>query len=83
MKTKIVRIGNTHYLRIPQALVKKCHLEGEIDMRTEGHRLVIQCAGKPRRDWKERFKEMARNGDDALDAETVRSTKWEKTEWEW
>src|ERR1700676_3709733 len=66
MKTRIVRIGNSQGLRIPQALLDQTGLSGEVEILAKGDGLVIRPAHKPRAGWAAAFQEMARRGDDAL-----------------
>lgn len=88
MKSKIVRIGNSRGIRIPQPLLKQSGLADEVDIRVEDNRLVIAPAepepGLPRRGWARAFKEMAAAGDDGLlDGDRNLPTRWDEEEWEW
>jgi antitoxin MazE len=66
MKTNIVRIGNSHGVRLPKPLLEKSGLRGEVEITAEGESLVIRRVKTPREGWAASFQEMARNGDDAL-----------------
>jgi antitoxin MazE len=84
MKTRIVRIGNSRGVRIPKPLLEQTGLDGDVEVRVEGARLVIEAAAKPRAGWAAAFGEMARRGDDALlDDVPPTATKWDEEEWEW
>ncbi len=84
MKTRIIRIGNSHGIRIPKPLLKLTGLEGDVELSAENGTLLIRPIAKPRAGWAEAFEEMARRGDDALlDGETFVLTEWDESEWEW
>jgi len=84
MKTRIVRIGNSRGVRIPKPLLEQAGLGGDVQIRVEGRRLVIEPARRPRAGWAAAFREMAKRGDDALlDDVPPAATKWDEEEWEW
>lgn len=66
MKTRIIRIGKSHGIRIPKPLLEQIGLKGEVEISVRAERLVITPAAPPRAGWASAFREMARNGDDAL-----------------
>ena len=81
MKTRIVRIGNMYGVRIPKAMLDAAGLEGEVDLTVQSGSLVIRSVRAPRAGWAEAFRNMAKNGDDAmLDAPQAPST-WDEEEW--
>jgi antitoxin MazE len=84
MKTRIVRIGNSHGIRIPKPLLEQCGLNGEVDLKVEKRALVIRPVNRPRAGWANAFREMARRDDDALLDDAAPSlSRWDKDEWEW
>jgi antitoxin MazE len=88
MKARIVRIGNSRGIRIPQPLLKQTGLADEVDIRVEDNRLVITPVEPdptpPRKGWAKAFKEMAAAGDDALLAgDQPVPSRWDEEEWEW
>ena len=84
MKTRIVKIGNSRGVRIPQLFIKETGLGEEVEIQVEGNRLIIAPAGRPRADWATSFRKMARAGDDELlDGEAQVVTTWDESEWEW
>ncbi|MDP2953476.1 MAG: AbrB/MazE/SpoVT family DNA-binding domain-containing protein [Chloroflexota bacterium] len=83
-KTRIVKIGNSRGIRIPKLLLDQAQLGNEIEIEVQGDQLIVRPVRGPRRDWDERFAEMARRGDDRLlDSETVSLSSWDQDEWEW
>ncbi len=84
MKASIVRIGNSRGIRIPKALLDETGLEGQVEIRSEGKKLVIEPVRHPRDGWEAAFRKMAANGDDELlDADSLPSTIWDENEWQW
>jgi antitoxin MazE len=88
MKTRIVRIGNSRGIRIPQPLLRQTGLANEVDLRIEDNRLVIAPvepeSAPPRKGWAKAFKAMAAAGDDdLLDNQRALPTRWDEEEWEW
>jgi antitoxin MazE len=83
MKTRLIRIGNSQGIRIPDPLVEEAGLEGDLEIRAEGQSLVIRPAKKPRAGWADSFKEMARRGDDALLDDVPGQSDWDAAEWQW
>lgn len=84
MKTRIIRIGNSHGIRIPKPLLDQTGLQGEVEIQIDNSSLVIRPVKKPRQGWAAAFQEMARRGDDALlDADALPMSAWDEDEWEW
>ena len=84
MKTRIIRIGNSHGIRIPKPLLELTGLEGDVELSAENGTLLISPIAKPRAGWAEAFEEMAHRGDDTLlDGDTPVPTEWDESEWEW
>jgi antitoxin MazE len=84
MKTRIIRIGNSHGIRIPKPFLEQTGLQGEVEIEVQNDTLVVSPTSKPRAGWAAAFQEMARRGDDALlDGGDSLPTSWEEMEWEW
>lgn len=87
MLAHIVKIGNSHGVRLPKPLLQQAGLEGVIDLQVEGNMIVLRPAPSPARaGWPEAFRRMAQRGDDALldaDADAVASSAWDEEEWVW
>ena len=82
MKTHLVRIGNSRGIRIPKPLIEQAGLTEEVEIRVEGHTIIIEPATSPRAGWAEAAKEMrARSEDELLDP--VIPTEFDENEWEW
>jgi antitoxin MazE len=84
MSTRIVRIGNSRGIRIPEILLERAGLHGEVEISVQDNTLVIKPARRPRAGWEAALAEMAARGDDTLfDEGTPSLTRWDDDEWEW
>jgi antitoxin MazE len=85
VKTRIVKIGNSHGIRIPKLLLEQVGLTGQVEIEAHPDQLVLRpVSEQPRQGWEEQFQAMAARGDDQLlDAELVSGSQWDKDEWEW
>ena len=66
IRSKIVKIGNSHGIRIPQALLEQVGLTGNVEMTIEGNKLIINPLRLSRQGWGAQFTAMAEHGDDRL-----------------
>jgi antitoxin MazE len=84
MRTRIVRLGNSHGVRIPKALLEEAGLSGDVDMSVRDGAIVIAAAGKARQGWDEAFRQMALRGDDELlDGDVATSETFDEESWTW
>ncbi len=84
MRVNVVRIGNSRGVRIPRAVLKSCHLEGEVELETRGGVIVLRPVRRARAGWEDSFRRMAEAGDDKLvDRNRWPSTRWDREEWTW
>jgi antitoxin MazE len=83
VRASIVRIGNSHGVRIPKAFLEQCQLKGEVSMSVVRGALVLKPISKSQAGWAEAFA-----ADPALEAAdeawSIRSTsQWDDDEWQW
>lgn len=84
MKARIVRIGNSQGIRIPNPLLEQSGLRGEVELEVRANQIIIRAAEPSRAGWDAAFQAMAKAGDDALlDPEAAGSPPWDEKEWEW
>lgn len=81
MKVSIIKIGNSHGVRIPKPILDQCGFGQEVELEVQNKELIIKSPKHPRKSWEKSFKKMTANNDDLL-IETVGS-EWEVGEWEW
>ena len=85
VKTNIVKIGNSHGIRIPKLLLEQIGLMGQVEVEAQSHQLVVRPIVRTIREgWAEKFQEMAARGDDELLDEAIfTASEWDKKEWQW
>ena len=84
LKTRIIRIGNSHGIRIPKVMLQQVGLADEVEVEAQAGQLVIRPLRVVRQGWADQFAEMRATGDDQLvEEETLTLTAWEASEWQW
>ena len=80
MTVSVVRIGNSHGIRIPQIAIKKLGIKDKVEMDITDEGIMLKPINEnPRAGWDLAFSQMHKNGDDRLD-DNIDS---EDFEWEW
>jgi len=79
MKAHIVRIGNSHGIRLPKTLLQKAQLEDEVELQAKLGRILISKTLKPRAGWAEAARRMRARGEDRL-LDPPTSTRFGKEE---
>ncbi len=82
MKTHLVRIGNSRGVRLPKPLIEQAGLTDEVNIRLEGHAIVIERVAGLRAGWAEAAKAMHAKEEDVPLDETI-PTQFDEIEWEW
>ncbi|HEX2999205.1 MAG TPA: AbrB/MazE/SpoVT family DNA-binding domain-containing protein [Armatimonadota bacterium] len=83
VKTRVIKIGNSHGVRIPKLLLDQSGIGGEVEIEAQEDQIVIRPAYAPRDGWEEQFAAMHRQGDDRLVDEEQPPTVWDDEEWQW
>ncbi len=83
IKTRLVKIGNSHGVRIPKLILDQLNLSAEVELDVQVDHLILRPSTHPRADWADQFRQMAERGDDQLLDPAVLVTEWEATEWQW
>lgn len=81
MKLDIIRIGNSHGVRLPKAILESCGLKDSVTLSIEDGRLVLSASNAPRSNWGAGFEKMAKNSDDDMLLNTT--SDWDDEEWQW
>lgn len=82
IKTKLVKIGHSHGVRIPTVLLKEVGFDEDVELESVDNTIIVRSATSPRAGWEEAFRRMAEHGDDKLLDPAV-PTEWDEMEWEW
>jgi antitoxin MazE len=83
IRTRLVKIGNSHGVRIPKVVLDQLQMTDTIELEVQDDQLVLRSGATPRADWASAFQQMAARGDDRLLDPDHSLTAWEETEWEW
>jgi len=83
VKVKLVSIGNSKGVRLPQAFIKACGFGEEIEMRLEENEVILAASRRPREDWDAAFEGMAMPVGDPLLLPDNLVNDWDDEEWEW
>jgi antitoxin MazE len=62
VRTRLIRIGNSHGIRIPKSLLEQVGLRDPVQIRAEKGRLVVQPEKELRQGWADAFRRMADSG---------------------
>lgn len=81
MKAQIIKIGNSHGIRIPKAVLEETRISGEVELEVTSDGILIRNIKKPRSDWDAAFKALNDRDDDL--ALNRPATGFEKKEWQW
>lgn len=84
MKAALIRIGNSRGIRIPKVLLEQYRFDDAVELEPRQDHLVIRPTTPARTGWDAAFRQMRKQGDDALlDEASLSVTRWDTTEWEW
>jgi len=83
VKVKLVPIGNSKGVRIPQAFIRECGFGEHVEMRIEQNAIVLSSPRSPRENWDAAFAKMAAAGDDELLLPDDLISGWDDAEWKW
>ena len=82
MLLSVVAIGNSKGIRIPKTILEQCNIRDRLELEVEGGRIILEAVGEtPRKDWEEKFQQMAANNDDNL--LVADDIEIEMEDWEW
>jgi len=61
-RTRLVKIGKSKGVRIPQKMLDDAGFETEVELIVEGGRIVIRAVHRPRQGWAESFRKESMRG---------------------
>ena len=81
---RIIRIGNSHGIRIPKPTVEQAGLKGrELELKVVEEGVLVRPVRSPRKGWKEAFEEMHAAGQDSVSLKDLGPNRFDAQEWEW
>ena len=83
IKTRLVKIGNSHGIRIPKLILDQLNLSADVELDVQTDFLILRPSPHPRTNWADQFRQMAERGDDQLLDSMVPLTEWEANDWQW
>jgi antitoxin component of MazEF toxin-antitoxin module len=84
MKTSLIQIGSSKGIRIPDSLVEKYQLRGDIELIPSKNGLLIRSSSKPRLGWEDAFKKSAEREKESDSSQWQSfSNTFDKEEWSW
>ena len=81
MITKIVPIGNSKGIRIPNQILKQLDIANQVEMIVDEHseEIILKPIRKTREGWSDAFKKMSEKGNDEL----IIEDSIDLTPWDW
>ena len=85
MKTtaKIIKIGNSQGIRLPKKALEDSGLSGEVELTSSYNQLIIRPVRQAREGWEQSYRQMSKNGEDAVLIDNVGESEWDTSEWQW
>lgn len=83
VRSRIVRIGNSHGIRIPKPLLEEARLKDAVDITVENGALVVRPVRKVREGWAEAARLMHERGDDVLLDGWDFPNEFDDNDWVW
>jgi len=82
MQTKVIHIGNSKGIRIPNHILKSLKISDEVDMIVDENKneIILKPVKKPRENWDLAFKKMKEEKEDILiinDSIDLKTDQWE------
>jgi antitoxin MazE len=83
--TTLIKIGNSHGVRIPKAIIEQAQLKGKkLVFKISDDGLLIQPLQKSRQGWKNEFDKILKTkGAEAIDQEWLDAPLTDNEDWEW
>jgi antitoxin MazE len=82
MRARLIKIGNSHGLRIPKPILEQTGIVDDVEIDVEKNQIIIRPVKKAREGWDKAFKIMGQKGDDKPLIEVI-SHSWDEEEWQW
>lgn len=66
MEASIIKIGNSKGLRLNKTILEKYQIKDKVEVILEKGQIILRPIDSPRKNWEDKFKEMADKGDDEI-----------------
>lgn len=81
MRTRLIRIGNSRGVQIPEALIEKAGLGDVVELEFVSDKIVLRRVTESRAGWAEAAAKLAAGDDELLDPWVP--THFDDDEWSW
>ena len=83
--TTLIKIGNSHGVRIPKAIIEQAQLKDKkLVFKISDDGLLIQPVQEPRQGWKKEFDKILKaKGAEPIDQEWLDAPLTDNEDWEW
>jgi antitoxin MazE len=84
MRARVIKIGNSHGLRIPKPILVQTGIMDDVEIEVEKNQIIIRPIKNARDGWDNAFKMMGKKGDDTplIDEKNILHS-WDEEEWQW
>ena len=83
MKVAIVRIGNSHGIRLPKPFIEQCGFGDAVQLHIENDRLVVAADRAPRQGWANAFQAAGSAAGDELLLDPSAENRFDREDWQW
>ena len=83
MRARVIKIGNSHGLRIPKPILEQTGILDDVEIEVEKNQIIIRPIANVREGWDAVYKRMGKSGDDAPMLDENISHSWDEEEWQW
>jgi len=83
MRARVIKIGNSHGLRIPKPILEQTGIINDVEIEVEKNTIIIRPVKNAREGWDSAFKIMGQKGDDKPIIDEAISNSWDEEEWQW
>jgi antitoxin MazE len=66
MEIPVINIGNSKGIRLSKVILEQYNISDTLELILEKGRIILKPKSVPRKGWEKSFKQMHKNGDDAL-----------------
>ena len=83
MRIKVINIGNSKGIRLPQALIQQYNLDNEVAVELTKEGIMLTSTHKARTGWEDQFKKATAKITTEEKSWMDSSNKFDKEEWTW